>query len=215
MVAEVDMLEALTGTGLAAAAGLNAYIPLLALGLLARFTDVIGLPVGWAWLENGWVLGILGVLFLVEIVADKVPALDTINDIVQTPIRPAAGGIVFGSGTSAQTPAISDPGAFFASGSWVPVAGGIVIALLVHLAKAGTRAAANAASAGVAAPVLSVAEDVASIGLVLSAMLLPVLVLVALAVVVVGMVLLVRRSRRRRRQREAGPSPVTATALER
>ncbi|MCU1438693.1 MAG: hypothetical protein JWP66_1780 [Naasia sp.] len=209
------MLEALTGTGLAAAAGLNAYIPLLALGLLARFTDVIGLPVGWVWLENDGVLAILGVLFLVEIVADKVPALDTINDIVQTAIRPAAGGIVFGSGTSAQTPAISDPGEFFTSGSWVPVAGGIVIALLVHLAKAGTRAAANAASAGVAAPVLSVAEDVASVGLVLAAILLPVLVLFALAVVVLGMVLLVRRARRRRRLRDAHTSPIAATAVER
>lgn len=195
------MIETLAGTGLAAAAGLNAYIPLLALGLLARFTEVIGLPSGWAWLENEWVLVVLGVLFLIEVVADKVPALDTVNDVVQTVVRPAAGGIVFGSGTSAETPAIRDPGEFFASGSWVPVAGGILVALLVHLAKAATRAVANTASAGFAAPVLSVAEDVASVALVIAAILLPALVLVALAGLVLAAVLLVRAGRRRTAER--------------
>ena len=194
------MLETLTGTGLAAAAGLNAYIPLLALGLLGRFTDFIALPAGWAWLENGWVLGVLGVLFLVEIVADKVPAVDHVNDILQTLVRPAAGGIVFGSGTSAQTPAISDPD-FFASGSWVPIAGGIVVALLVHLAKAGTRAVANAGTAGIAAPVLSTAEDVSSVVLVALAILLPALVAVALVGLAVALFLLVRRGRRKARDR--------------
>ena len=44
-------MEVLTGFGLASAAGLNAYIPLLALGLLARFTDLVSLPAGWAWLD--------------------------------------------------------------------------------------------------------------------------------------------------------------------
>jgi hypothetical protein len=197
------MLEALTGTGLAAAAGLNAFVPMLALGLLSRFTDVVVLPSGWAWLENGWVLGILGVLFLLEVVADKIPVLDHVNDVVQTLVRPAAGGIVFGSGTSAQTPAISDPGTFFTSGSWIPVATGVGVALLVHLAKAGTRAAANAALAGLGAPVLSTAEDLTSIVLVVVALVLPILVVVALAALVVGLVLIVRWGRRRALQRRA------------
>jgi hypothetical protein len=83
---------------------LNAYIPLLALGLLSRFTDLVTLPHGWAWLENGWVMTIVAALLVVEIVADKIPALDSINDAVQTFVRPTAGGIVFGSGTAAQTP---------------------------------------------------------------------------------------------------------------
>ena len=71
------MLEILTGTGLAVAAGLNAYIPLLLLGLAARFLDVVALPSGWAWLENEWVLGGLAVLLVIEVVADKVPVVDT------------------------------------------------------------------------------------------------------------------------------------------
>ncbi|OPE44780.1 DUF4126 domain-containing protein, partial [Mycolicibacterium diernhoferi] len=55
-------MELLTGFGLATAAGLNAYIPLLALGLLSRFTDLVTLPAGWSWLENGWVMLIVAVL---------------------------------------------------------------------------------------------------------------------------------------------------------
>ncbi len=113
-------MELLTGFGLATAAGLNAYIPLLALGLLSRFTDLVTLPHGWTWLENGWVMAIVAVLLLVEIVADKIPALDSINDAIQTFVRPTAGGIVFGSGTAAQTDAVADPGAFAQSGQWIP-----------------------------------------------------------------------------------------------
>ncbi|WP_210509207.1 DUF4126 domain-containing protein [Naasia sp. SYSU D00057] len=202
------MLEALAGTGLAAAAGLNAYIPLLALGLLSRFTDLVALPAGWTWLENEWVLGVVGVLLAIEVVADKVPAVDHLNDIVQTVVRPASGGIVFGSGTSAQTAAISDPGEFFASGSWVPVAMGIGVALLVHLAKAATRAVANAALAGIGAPVLSTAEDVTSVVLVIFAILLPALVLVALATLVVVAVLLIRQGRRRAALRRSSATAV-------
>ena len=114
-------VELLTGLGLATAAGLNAYIPLLALGLLSRFTDLITLPHGWAWLENGWVMTIVAVLLVVEIVADKIPALDSVNDAIQTFVRPTAGGIVFGSGTAAQTSAVTDPGAFAQSGQWIPI----------------------------------------------------------------------------------------------
>jgi len=55
-------IGAVTATGpvaefrdVAASAGLNAYIPLMVMGLLARYTDVVDLPHGWAWLSNGWV----------------------------------------------------------------------------------------------------------------------------------------------------------------
>ena len=52
-------MELMTGFGLATAAGLNAYIPMLLMGLLARFTTLISLPQGWTWLENGWVMAIV------------------------------------------------------------------------------------------------------------------------------------------------------------
>ena len=190
-------MELLTGFGLATAAGLNAYIPLLALGLLSRFTDLVTLPHGWAWLENGWVMTIVAALLVVEIVADKIPALDSINDAVQTFVRPTAGGIVFGSGTAAQTSAVTDPGAFAQSGQWIPIAIGVVTALVVSLTKSTVRPAANVATAGMAAPVLSTVEDIASVGLVFAAILVPVLVLVAVIALVWAVVRIMRRRRRK------------------
>ncbi len=191
-------MELLTGLGLATAAGLNAYIPLLALGLLSRFTDLVSLPAGYAWLENGWVLAIVAILLAVEIIADKVPALDSVNDTIQTFVRPTAGGIVFGSGTAAQTSAVTDPGAFAQSGQWIPVAIGVVVALVVSLTKSTVRPAANVATAGMAAPVLSTVEDFTSIVLVFLAILLPALVLVAAIALVWAAVRLIRRRRRGR-----------------
>ncbi len=193
------MEQLLTGLGLSTAAGLNAYIPMLMLGLLARFTDVVNLPQGWAWMENGWVLAILAVLLVIEVVADKIPALDSVNDTVQTFVRPAAGGIVFGSGTAAQTSAVADPGQWAQSGQWIPVVIGVVIALVVSLTKSAVRPAANVATAGVAAPVLSTIEDVTSFGLVFIALLIPALVLVIVALMAWAGWKLWRRIRRRRR----------------
>jgi hypothetical protein len=205
----VTGVELMTGFGLATAAGLNAYIPLLAMGLLGRFTHLITLPPGWAWLENGWVIGIVAVLLLVEIVADKIPALDSINDTVQTFVRPTAGGIVFGSGTAAQTAAVTDPGEFARTGQWVPIAIGVVTALVVHLTKTAVRPAANVATAGVAAPVLSTIEDVTSVGLVFIAILIPALVLVILIALVWAAVSLLRRRRRRKAARADANAPGT------
>jgi hypothetical protein len=190
-------VELLTGFGLATAAGLNAYIPLLALGLLSRFTDLVTLPHGWAWLENGWVMTIVAVLLVVEIIADKIPALDSVNDVIQTFVRPTAGGIVFGSGTAAQTAAVIDPGAFAQSGQWIPVVIGVVTALVVSLTKSTVRPAANVATAGMAAPVLSTVEDITSVGLVFLAILVPVLVLVAVVALVWAVVNVLRRRRKR------------------
>ena len=192
-------MEWLTGLGLASAAGLNAYIPLLAMGLLARFTDLVNLPAGWAWLENGWVIAIVAVLLVVEVVADKIPALDSVNDVIQTFVRPTAGGIVFGAGTSAETAAVADPGAVVSSGRWIPVVVGVVVALLMHLTKSAVRPVANVATAGVAAPVLSTIEDGLSIGLVFVAILLPVLVVVALVFIAWAAFTLIRRRRRKPR----------------
>jgi hypothetical protein len=190
-------VELLSGFGLATAAGLNAYIPLLALGLLSRFTDLVTLPHGWAWLENGWVMMIVAALLVIEMIADKIPALDSVNDAVQTFVRPTAGGIVFGSGTAAHTSAVTDPGAFAQSGQWIPVAIGVVTALVVSLTKSTVRPAANVATAGVAAPVLSTIEDIFSVALVFLAILIPVLVLVAVVALVWAVFRIVRRRRRR------------------
>lgn len=195
------MLEFLVGSGLAMAAGLNAWIPLFVLGLADRFVAGVELPSAWAWLSSDAALWIIGVLLVVEIVADKIPAVDTVNDVIQTVVRPAAGGIAFGAGATAETVRIDDP-AFFTDAAWVPIVIGVVLALAVHLLKAFARPVVNVATAGLAAPVVSTVEDVSSLGLSILAIALPVLVLVVMAGFAVAAVVLLR-ARRRRAKRAA------------
>ena len=189
------MFELLTGAGLAVAAGLNAYIPLLILGLAGRFIDFVELPSQWQWLSNEWVLGILGVLLVIEIVADKIPVVDSVNDWIQLFVRPVAGGIAFGTGSSSGTAVVTDPAQFFTSNAWVPIAVGILLALATHIGKAVSRPALNVATVGAAAPVVSTAEDLGSVALSILALLLPLLVIVAVAGVIVGFIMLFRRFR--------------------
>lgn len=202
-------MEFMTGMGLASAAGLNAYIPLLSMGLLGRFTNLVNLPPAWSWLENGWVIGIVAVLLVVEIVADKIPALDSVNDTIQTFVRPTSGGIVFGSGTAAQTAAVADPGEFARTGQWVPIVIGVVTALAVHLTKTAVRPAANVATAGFAAPVLSTVEDFTSAGLTFVAILIPALVVVVLIALLWAGIWLLRKRRRRQSAAAAARSGET------
>lgn len=192
------MIEFVIGSALAASAGLNAWMPLFLLGLADRFLPAVSLPAGWSWIGSDVALWILGGLLVLEIVADKIPALDSINDIVQSVLRPASGGIVFGAGASAETIAVDDPSTFFSEHTWVPIVTGIVIALIVHVVKATGRIAANAVTGGLAAPALSSAEDGASFLLAALAIVVPVVAGVVLVVLVVSVIVLVRRRRRRR-----------------
>lgn len=192
------VLAVLTGIGLSASAGLNAYIPLLVVGLLGRYTGLIDLPPSWHWLANGWTLSILGVLLAIEVVADKVPALDSVNDVIHTVIRPTAGGLAFGAASQSQT-VTADPGSFFSGHQWVPVAAGVVIALVVHGTKATARPVINVSTLGAGGPVVSVLEDVVSTVTSLVAVVLPVLIVVFL----IGFVWFAFWVRRRRRERKA------------
>ena len=87
------MIEALGGLGLASAAGLNAYIPALAIAVLAQFTDRVHLPAELAFLDRTWVLVTLLLLLVVEEIVDKIPGADHLNDIVQTAVLPASGAV--------------------------------------------------------------------------------------------------------------------------
>lgn len=94
------MTELLAAFGLAAATGLNAYLPLLIVGALARYTDLITLKSPWSALTHPVVLVVLVVLLIIEMTVDKIPAVDTINDVIQTFIRPAAGAILFAASSN-------------------------------------------------------------------------------------------------------------------
>jgi hypothetical protein len=195
------VLEALTGAGLATSAGLNAYIPLLAVGSLARYSSLVTLPPSWHWLANGWVIAILSVLLAIELVADKIPVVDHVNDVIQTVVRPTAGGLAFGAASDAQTVMVSDPGQFFSGHQWVPITIGVLISLTVHGAKASVRPVVNSTTAGFGAPVVSTIEDIGSVALSLVAILLPVLVLVLLMAMIASFWALTRRRRRRKTER--------------
>jgi len=199
----VPVFEALTGAGLAASAGLNAWIPLLAVGLLGRYSHLITLPPSWHWLTNGWVLLILAILLAVEMIADKIPVVDHVNDVLHTVIRPTAGGLVFGAASESQTKTVTDPGSFFSSHQWVPIAAGVLIALAVHGVKATARPVVNVSTMGMGTPVVSVAEDVFSTVMSVVAIVLPILIVVFFVGIVLFSVWVVRRRRRRRALRAA------------
>ncbi len=185
------MIEAITGLatafGLSSSAGLNAYIPLLILALLARFTPLIELGEPWALLTNGWIMLLLSILLLIEIFADKVPVIDSINDVIQTFIRPTAGAILFAAST--QQSIHLHP--VFAMACGVVLAGG------VHVIKAGARPVLTATTGGTANPVVSTLEDIVATVTSLVAIILPYLVLAWLALCIVIALWLLRRRRLR------------------
>jgi Domain of unknown function (DUF4126) len=188
------VFEALTALGLATAAGLNAYIPLLLVGLVSRFTGALDLSSSYDWLENGWVLGGLGVLLAVEIVLDKVPVVDSVNDMIQTVIRPLSGGV-----TVTATAAAADVDASWAEdNAWLGWLVGIVGALVVHGVKSAARPGINLATLGAGAPVVSTTEDATAAAFSLSALFAPLLVLVGLVLLGWLAFVLLRQAQRRR-----------------
>jgi uncharacterized membrane protein len=176
-------MEILAGIGLAVPAGLNAYIPLLTVALAERL-GWIHLDEPFALLGEWWAIGLIAVLLVIEIVADKVPAVDTVNDVIQSVLRPAAGGLLFAAANSGD--GYIHPVVYIAAG--VIIAGG------VHATKSVARPVANTATGGTAAPILSTLEDIVATVLSVLAIVVPVMAGVA-AIAVVA--LLVRRFMRR------------------
>ena len=186
----MDLLTGIfTAFGLSASAGLNAYIPLLLVGLLARYTNLINLNQPWDTLANPWIILLLCGLVIIEMLADKLPAVNHINDLIQTLIRPAAGAIAF----AASANVVTDISPVLA------LAAGLLVAGTVHVAKAGAvRPMVTATTGGAGNIPVSIAEDVVSTVLSFLAIILPVLV-GALMIVLAAFILfwLYRRANRR------------------
>ena len=159
------LLGVFSAFGLSASAGLNAYIPLLVVGVIAHYTDWINLNSPWDTLANPWILILLGVLVIIEMVADKVPAANHINDVIQTVVRPAAGAIAFAA--SAQV--VTDINPVLALACGLLVAGG------VHVVKAAAiRPAVTATTGGTANVPVSIAEDIVSTVVSILAIVIPI-----------------------------------------
>lgn len=183
------VLSVFTAFGLSSAAGLNAYLPLLIVALVARFSDLLTLNPPWNAMESWWVIGVLSVLLLIEIIVDKVPAVDTVNDVIHTVIRPVAGAILFASSAGS----VGEVHPVLAMICGLFVAGG------VHAVKATARPVITGTTAGIANPVVSTLEDVLSLTVTVLAIVLPILALLLLVGVLIWFV------RRRRHRREAVP----------
>jgi hypothetical protein len=189
-------MDIFSAFGLSASAGLNAYIPLLVVALLARFTNLITLQPPWNTLESWWVIAVLVILSVVEFFADKFPAVNHVNDLIQTGIRPVAGAILFASSASV----ITDIHPVLA------MVMGLLVAGTVHAVKSlAVRPMVTATTAGAANVPVSIAEDVTSTILSIVAVVLPVLIAVLLVMIGAYFILLIWR--RFNRQRLADNPP--------
>jgi hypothetical protein len=173
--------------GLSAASGLNAYIPLLVIGLLARFTNLIHLHQPYDVLTHPVVLIVLAVLAVLDCIGDKIPAVDHVLHLIGLVVHPVAGAILFlaaNSDTGTVNPVLA-------------AVCGLVLAGGIHAARATARPVATATTAGLANPLVSFAEDVVALALSILAVVVPVVAALLVLFVVITLVRFVRRRRRR------------------
>jgi hypothetical protein len=137
------------GMGLSASAGLNAYIPLLALGLADRASESIDLGRPYDFLSSTGVLILILALLSVELVLDKIPRVDHFSDLVHLAIRPGAGALVFMASVEGEGVMHSAVAMLF----------GLAIAAAVHWYKMLQRPAITLQTAGLGNPLVSIVED--------------------------------------------------------
>lgn len=188
------MIEAITGIssafGLAGSAGLNAYIPLLLVALAARFpldNPLIKLSEPYNLIGSWWGIGLLILLLVIEMTVDKVPGMDTINDGVQTFVRPAAGAFLFATNANV----ITDIHPILALGAGLILAGG------VHTVKGAARPVVTATTAGTGNWLVSILEDIAAFMVSILSIFVPIVA----AVLMVFLVYVGFRWYRRRKKR--------------
>ena len=180
----------LTAAGLGLGAGVNAYAAMVVFGLLARFYPG-SVPGQYAHVfALTPVIVTAAVLYTIEFVADKIPGLDHVWDVIHSFVRPLAGAAL---GLAAVAPNMPKSVLIFATA----LAGGA--ALTSHVGKAVTRLASTATTGGLANPILSTGEDAYAVIQSLVAVFLPYLVLafIGIAVLVLGFAAVERIERRR------------------
>jgi hypothetical protein len=166
---------------LAATAGLRAWLPLLLAGVLVR-AGLIELGPAFAFLASTKALVVLAAATVIEIVGDKVPAVDHALDALGTPLKVGAGALL----AAAAFGTVSDPLISVSLG----VAVGAPTALVPHAAKSLLRALSTGLTGGLANPVISLLEDVAAVAFFALAVLVP---LAAFGLVLMVVALLARR----------------------
>jgi hypothetical protein len=189
MHALIGMLQAL---GLSTASGFNAYVPLLVVGVLARF-GLIQLTAPYDLVAHPLVLVLLVVVGLLDFVADKVPVLDHLLHIPGLLIHPAAGVVLSLLATSDN--GIVHPAVFAVIGLFL--SGGL------HLGRTSVRAGSTATTGGLANPLVSFCEDCVSVVLAVLAVVAPILAAIFMVLVIALFVRFIRKRLRARRLRLA------------
>ncbi len=157
-----DAIMALVAAlGLSSTAGLRAVATLFAIGVVSDI-HIAGQPLlqlqgHFTVLGSTPMLILLGGLTIVEFVIDKVPGIDSLNDVIHTVIRPVVGAVIV-AGTANS---LSD------TNVWVAAAAGAVLAFGVHATKSTARVASTATTAGIGNPIISVLEDILTVGSIL------------------------------------------------
>ena len=165
--------QVMMGVGLAASAGLRAFLPLLVVGLAGRF-DLIALGERFTWMSSDAALLVFALAVLAEVAADKIPIVDHVLDSIGVFARPVAGALAAASPLTSMEPLTA---------AVVGLILGATITGGVQAAKAGTRLLSTGATAGLATPALSAAEDVTSfVGAVISIFLPVITFTLALAI---------------------------------
>src|SRR5262245_62374524 len=163
-----DLITTLgTAAGSAWLSGINLYATVVTLGLLQKF-HLVKLPGGLDMLGECWVILLAAALYLIEFVADKIPAVDTAWDAIHTFIRVPAGAILAATAFADFDPAVKMAATILGGG----------IALSSHGTKAATRLAVNASPEPVSNAVLSLTEDVVVFGSTILTVFFPILMLV-------------------------------------
>jgi len=188
------LLGTASAFGLSAAAGLNTSLPLLLVGLAARF-GLLTLAAPYDALASDVALIGLGIVAIVEIAADKIPGLDTVVQVVQGPVTLAAGAILFAS----QQSIVQDVSPGLALLIGLMTAGGI------HTLRVLVRPVVNFGTMGLGGPVVSTAEDAGAFTLAVFAILAPLVGLVLVVVLALFMARYVSKALARRR-RTVSPS---------
>jgi len=159
--------------GSAWTSGINLYATVTILGLIEKF-GFAKLPGGLDVLNNWWIIGIAGGLYVLEFFADKIPYVDSVWDVIHTFVRIPAGAIVAYGATNQL-----DPGIYVSA---FLLGGGLATA--AHGSKAAIRIGANFSPEPVTNWVLSFAEDGIAIVGVLLAVFAPVVITTVLAIFV-------------------------------
>ena len=179
------LFQILMGIGLAASAGLRAFLPLLVVGIAGR-AGWVPLSESFAWLAGWPALIVLGVAVLAEVLSDKFPAVDNFLDLIQVFVKPVAGAILVASVVTDLSPLQTTVLALIL---------GSGTAGTVHVIKAKTRLVSTLSTAGAANPVLSVAEDTAALGGSVLALIVPLVMVLMLVFVLMFVYIQVRKGR--------------------